>query len=50
MTRNPSSPPSQKLAALVAEIAKADLLDPASLGLTFKDANVIFVNTDFWEP
>jgi hypothetical protein len=50
MTRNPSSPPSQKLAALAADIAETNLSDLASLKLTFKDANVIFVNTDFWEP
>jgi hypothetical protein len=49
MNRNQSSPPSQKLAALGAEIVKADLSDPASLKLTFKEANVLFVNADFWE-
>jgi hypothetical protein len=49
LTRLPSSPSAQKLAALGAEVVKADLSDQVSLSLAFKDANAIFVNTDFWE-
>jgi NAD(P)-dependent dehydrogenase (short-subunit alcohol dehydrogenase family) len=49
LASNPSSPSAQKLAALGAEVVKADLSDQASLSLAFKDANAIFVNTDFWE-
>jgi hypothetical protein len=49
LTRNPTSPASKALAALGAEIAQADLADPASLSKAFSDANVVFLNTDFWE-
>jgi NAD(P)-dependent dehydrogenase (short-subunit alcohol dehydrogenase family) len=50
MTRNPTSPSAQKLSSLGAEVVKADLSDPASLSLAFKEAHAIFLNTDFWEP
>jgi hypothetical protein len=49
ITRNPSSSKAQKLASLGAEVVKADLSDQASLTIAFKDANAIFLNTDFWE-
>ncbi len=49
ITRNPSSINAQKLASLGAEVVKADLSDQASLTIAFKDANAIFLNTDFWE-
>ncbi|KAK9387831.1 hypothetical protein V1515DRAFT_579762 [Lipomyces mesembrius] len=48
VSRNPSSPNSQALAALGAEVVQGDLSDPASLSQAFESANAIFVNTDFW--
>ena len=48
VTRNPSSAASEALAALGAEIFKADLSDVSSLSRAFEGANAIFVNTDFW--
>lgn len=49
VTRNPSSPASQSLSSLGAEVVKADLADLLSLKQAFQNANAIFVNTDFWE-
>lgn len=49
ITRNSSSPKAIKLASLGAEVVKADLSDQAALLIAFKDANAIFLNTDFWE-
>ncbi|KAL5316429.1 hypothetical protein ACEPPN_015476 [Leptodophora sp. 'Broadleaf-Isolate-01'] len=49
LTRNPTSPASQKLASLGAEVVKADLSSLHSLSQAFANANAIFVNTDFWE-
>lgn len=48
ITRNPGKPSNASLRDLGIELVKADLDDPASLKEAFKDANVIFVNTDFW--
>jgi hypothetical protein len=49
LTRNPSSAAAQALHSLGAEVIKADLSDLSSLDIAFKDANVIFLNTTFWE-
>ena len=49
VTRNPSSPASQSLLTLGAEIVQADLSDISSLHSAFADAHAIFLNTDFWE-
>ena len=48
VTRNISSPASQALAALGAEIVQADLSDISSLSRAFEKAVAIFLNTDFW--
>jgi putative NADH-flavin reductase len=48
LTRNISSPAAQNLASRGAEVVQADLSDISSLSTAFKDANAIFVNTDFW--
>lgn len=48
VTRNTSSPAAQSLASQGAEVVQADLSDISSLSTAFKDANAIFVNTDFW--
>lgn len=50
LTRNPSSPDAQRLAALGAEVVAADLDDPASLRAAFAGANLIFSVTNYWEP
>ncbi|EPS26066.1 hypothetical protein POX_c04442 [Penicillium oxalicum] len=50
LTRNPSSPAAQALAASGAEVMRADLSDLPSLREGFKDATAIFLNTDFWGP
>jgi nucleoside-diphosphate-sugar epimerase len=50
MTRNPTSPAAQKLAAQGIEIVKADLDDVSSLVKAFEGANVIFSVTNYWEP
>ena len=47
VTRNPSSSASQALKDLGAEVVQGNLSDLSSLALAFKDANAIFVNTDF---
>ncbi|KAF4174888.1 hypothetical protein CNMCM8694_000646 [Aspergillus lentulus] len=50
ITRAPSSPAAQALAAAGAEVVHADLSDLASLRAAFKDATALFLNTDFWGP
>lgn len=50
LTRDPSSPASQDLAALGADMVQADLFDRASLERAFRGANVIFSVTNYWEP
>ena len=50
LTRNPSAPAAQKLAADGAEIVQADLNDVTSLELAFWGANIIFSVTNYWEP
>jgi hypothetical protein len=50
LTRNLSSPASQELAALGAEMVAADLDDVKSLESAFSGANVIFSVTQYWEP
>ncbi|OPB40549.1 hypothetical protein A0O28_0006280 [Trichoderma guizhouense] len=47
-TRNPSSAKATALAARGVEVVKADMDDPSSLPAAFKDANAIFVVSDFW--
>lgn len=49
LTRDPSSSASKKLAAEGIEVVKADLNDVESLKLVFKNANVIFSVTNYWE-
>ncbi|KFY46546.1 hypothetical protein V495_02399 [Pseudogymnoascus sp. VKM F-4514 (FW-929)] len=48
VTRDPSSPAGQDLAARGAEVVQADLTDISSLPTAFQDANAIFLNTEFW--
>ncbi|KAL2814132.1 hypothetical protein BJX63DRAFT_420923 [Aspergillus granulosus] len=50
LTRKPDSDPAKALAAKGAEIVAADLDDESSLVAAFKDANVIFAITNFFEP
>lgn len=50
LTRNPASQPSRELAALGAEVVRADLFDADSLKTALKGANVIFSVTNYWEP
>lgn len=50
LTRNPSSPAAQSLAAQGVEVIKADLDDISSLKSAFDGANLIFSVTDYWEP
>ncbi|KKY15776.1 putativelike family protein [Phaeomoniella chlamydospora] len=50
LTRNNTSPASLELAALGAEMVNADLDDVDTLKQAFKDANVIFSVTQYWEP
>ena len=50
LTRNPSSPESQRLSAQGIEIVQANLHDPNTLRDVFKGANLIFSVTDFWKP
>ena len=50
LTRNTSSPASQALAALGAEMVAADLDDCQSLDAAFAGANIIFSVTNYWEP
>jgi NAD(P)-dependent dehydrogenase (short-subunit alcohol dehydrogenase family) len=48
LTRDPSSAAATNLAAQGAQVVKGDFQDKASLIEAFKDANAIFLNTDFW--
>jgi hypothetical protein len=50
LTRDPSSAAAKELAALGAEMVRADLDDVESLKLAFAGANVIFSVTNYWEP
>lgn len=50
LTRNPSSPTAQSLAAQGVEVIQADLDDVESLKSSFAGANIIFSVTDYWEP
>ncbi|PWY95008.1 NAD(P)-binding protein [Aspergillus sclerotioniger CBS 115572] len=50
ITRNPSSPTAQALYAQGIELIPADLDDPQTLIPAFKDANLIFSVTNYWEP
>ncbi|KAL1962102.1 hypothetical protein VTN77DRAFT_569 [Rasamsonia byssochlamydoides] len=50
LTRNPSSPTAQKLAAQGVDIVKADLDDATSLKGVLAGANLIFSVTNYWEP
>lgn len=49
ITRRSSSPNAQALQARGVEIVEADLDQPSTLGPAFKDANAIFVVSNFWE-
>lgn len=48
LTRNPSSAKAKQLSARSVEIVQADLDDSSSLSVAFRDANAIFVVSDFW--
>jgi len=50
LTRDPTSAAGQELAALGAEVVRADLDDVKSLEAAFAGANVIFSVTNYWEP
>lgn len=50
LTRNPSSPAAQRLAAQGIEIVFADLNDIDTLVPAFQGTNLIFSVTDYWEP
>lgn len=50
LTRSPSSEKAQALATQGAELVRADLSDTDSLRKAFAGTQVIFLNTDFWEP
>ncbi|KAK3291588.1 uncharacterized protein B0H64DRAFT_377772 [Chaetomium fimeti] len=50
ITRNPSSPSGQALAAQGAEVVAADLNDLASLKTAFAGSHIIFGVTNFFEP
>lgn len=50
LTRDPGSGPARELAALGAEMVRADLNDVQSLEAAFEGANVIFSVTNYWEP
>lgn len=49
LTRDTNSIKSKALAAQGVEVVQADLNDPASLEHAFKDANIIYAMTDFWQ-
>jgi hypothetical protein len=49
ITRDPTKPTSRELAALGAEVVKADFEDASSVAAAFKDANIIFAITNFWD-
>lgn len=50
LTRDPSSAAAKELAALGAEMVRADLDDVKSLEAAFAGANLIFSVTNYWEP
>lgn len=50
LTRYPYSTASKQLAALGAEMVRADLNDVEALKTAFMGANVIFSVTNYWEP
>ncbi|HYI34134.1 MAG TPA: NmrA/HSCARG family protein [Glaciibacter sp.] len=50
LTRDPQSASAQKLAALGAEVVKADLDDAPSLRAAFEGAHGAFVVTNYWAP
>ncbi|KAL2169016.1 hypothetical protein VTG60DRAFT_6515 [Thermothelomyces hinnuleus] len=50
LTRDPSSAAARELAALGAEVVKADLDDVSSLKAAFAGANIIISVTNYWEP
>ncbi|KAK4237735.1 NAD(P)-binding protein [Achaetomium macrosporum] len=50
LTRDPASAAAQELAALGAEMVRADLDDVKSLEAAFAGANIIFSATNYWEP
>lgn len=50
LTRDPGSGPARELAALGAEVVRADLDDAESLVPAFAGASVIFSVTNYWEP
>ncbi|KAK7413183.1 hypothetical protein QQX98_007962 [Neonectria punicea] len=50
LTRNPASPAAKALSAAGAEVVAADLDHVATLNEAFRDANVIFSVTNYWEP
>ena len=49
MTRRPSSPAAQRLAATGAELVQADLDDPSSLARAADGAHAVFSVQDFWQ-
>ncbi|OBS25241.1 hypothetical protein FPOA_05774 [Fusarium poae] len=49
LTRNTSSPKAQELSKLGIQVQNADVDDPKSLEVAFRDAHVIFAMTDFWQ-
>ncbi|OJJ74827.1 hypothetical protein ASPBRDRAFT_52822 [Aspergillus brasiliensis CBS 101740] len=50
LTRHPQSPLAQSLSSQGIEIIPADLNDPTTLTQAFKDVNLIFSVTNYWEP
>jgi hypothetical protein len=49
VTRDPSKPASLALAELGAEVVRGDFSDASSMESAFKDANIIFAITNFWD-
>lgn len=48
LTRNPSSAKAKALSTRGVEVVQADMDDISSLSIAFRDANAIFVVSDFW--
>ncbi|KAJ4857873.1 nmrA-like family domain-containing protein [Trichoderma breve] len=48
LTRNPSSAKAKALSARGVEVVQADMDDVSSLSVAFREANAIFVVSDFW--
>ncbi|KAL7919953.1 hypothetical protein ACQKWADRAFT_299753 [Trichoderma austrokoningii] len=48
ITRNPDSAKARALSARGVEVVRADMDDITSLSIAFRDANAIFVVSDFW--